>query len=508
MGDCWPWMRWHRRNRSADTLLLWQPVVLGQAMVQSVSALGTAQPDHWYGRRGRPDGKVRGRAWPPEGRSSGRLRNSTGTRARRRGNRSRLRFLTPGGVPGPARRTLGSPSRACRPVPSASSGAGGPQGAPVDAAGDRGGFVLGRAGGRGGAALVVADGGGALGCAHQTSRSLRELVNARRSRRRCDRCLRTSASSTFDCDGDACPRVCVLAVPIASAISGRAGHCRRAADAGGESPSVRAARPRAGRPPDFPTFRFDYRGMGDSAGDARTFEHIRTDLFAALDVFQREEAVARVVLWGLCDGASAAWDGGAADEPRVAGIVALNPWARSRRARPPPSAALLSAASCRPGVLAQVAERSDSRCDNAPLSWRARSRAPPRHRLTLAATDYLQRMEDGWRRFSAPILVVLSGNDYTAREFEGWVGAAAARKALFAHGITSGPHAGSGSHVFQSGVAGPSERSDHRVDKERRLGSGLGSTHRAGDGAPTGTKSGECYDVTNRHVKTWPQNRV
>ena len=78
----------------------------------------------------------------------------------------------------------------------------------------------------------------------------------------------------------------------------------------------------------FPTLRFDYRGMGDSAGDTRTFEDIRADISAAMDALQRETGVGRVVLWGLCDGASAAWMDGA-DDPRVAGIVALNPWARS-----------------------------------------------------------------------------------------------------------------------------------------------------------------------------------
>ena len=80
----------------------------------------------------------------------------------------------------------------------------------------------------------------------------------------------------------------------------------------------------------IPAFRFDYRGMGDSEGEPRTFETIDGDLGAAVHALQRETGVARVVFWGLCDGASAALMF-AADEPRIAGIVAVNPWARSPR---------------------------------------------------------------------------------------------------------------------------------------------------------------------------------
>ena len=38
-----------------------------------------------------------------------------------------------------------------------------------------------------------------------------------------------------------------------------------------------------------------------------------------------------------------------------------------------------------------------------------------------AGTHYLQRMHEGWRRFGGSVLFLLSGQDYTAREFESWI---------------------------------------------------------------------------------------
>ncbi len=72
--------------------------------------------------------------------------------------------------------------------------------------------------------------------------------------------------------------------------------------------------------------RFDYRGMGDATGELRSFEGVDDDLRAAVNAFQREApSVQRVVLWGLCEGASAACMY-AQHDPRVQGLVLLNPW--------------------------------------------------------------------------------------------------------------------------------------------------------------------------------------
>jgi exosortase A-associated hydrolase 1 len=57
----------------------------------------------------------------------------------------------------------------------------------------------------------------------------------------------------------------------------------------------------------FAALRFDYRSMGDSAGETRDFLGVNTDIAAAIEaLLAARPALKRVVLWGLCDAASAA----------------------------------------------------------------------------------------------------------------------------------------------------------------------------------------------------------
>lgn len=79
----------------------------------------------------------------------------------------------------------------------------------------------------------------------------------------------------------------------------------------------------------IPVFRFDYRGMGDGEGPMNGFEEIEYDIRAAIDAFQeRCPELKEVVIWGLCDAATAATFYAQGD-PRVQGLVLLNPWVRS-----------------------------------------------------------------------------------------------------------------------------------------------------------------------------------
>ena len=81
----------------------------------------------------------------------------------------------------------------------------------------------------------------------------------------------------------------------------------------------------------YPCLRFDYRGMGDSTGSIRNFEAIDEDITAALDALGcAVPEVTNVALWGLCDAASAALFI-APREPRLSGLVLLNPWVRSEQ---------------------------------------------------------------------------------------------------------------------------------------------------------------------------------
>jgi alpha-beta hydrolase superfamily lysophospholipase len=75
--------------------------------------------------------------------------------------------------------------------------------------------------------------------------------------------------------------------------------------------------------------RFDYRGMGDSEGAMRTFRERRATTCAPPSTVSSPKCrPAEVVLWGLCDGASAPRMY-APQDARVAGLVLLNPWVRT-----------------------------------------------------------------------------------------------------------------------------------------------------------------------------------
>lgn len=81
----------------------------------------------------------------------------------------------------------------------------------------------------------------------------------------------------------------------------------------------------------FPVMRFDYRGMGDSEGESRGFEHIDEDIRCAIDALCGiAPEVTEVVVLGLCDAATAASYYAPADA-RVAGLILLNPWVHSER---------------------------------------------------------------------------------------------------------------------------------------------------------------------------------
>lgn len=182
----------------------------------------------------------------------------------------------------------------------------------------------------------------------------------------------------------------------------------------------------------IPTLRFDYRGMGDSAGEARSFENIGSDLRAAIDrLYAQRPRLREVVLWGLCDAASACALYAPTD-PRVAGLVLLNPWVRTASGearaylRHYYLGRLLSRGFWRKalggqldlrgswrgmiGFLVQARDRRDAEGSSATTSATAAAHAA--HAIPLP-----QRMLRALEAFDGRTLLILSGNDLTAQEF-------------------------------------------------------------------------------------------
>lgn len=188
----------------------------------------------------------------------------------------------------------------------------------------------------------------------------------------------------------------------------------------------------------YPVLRFDYRGMGDSAGEARDFLDVNADISAAIDACLRavQPGVRRVALWGLCDGASAAlMHAGEQADARVHGLLLVNPWVRSAQSL---SRARLKqyyisrlmerefwlklakgsvGISALKGLLShvQTAFRRPAATPAAPAAPTAlASSSAKRHPSGMAFQDQMLR---GWTRFGGRIALVLSGRDLTAKEF-------------------------------------------------------------------------------------------
>lgn len=173
----------------------------------------------------------------------------------------------------------------------------------------------------------------------------------------------------------------------------------------------------------IPAMRFDYRGMGDSEGDLQTFENVEDDLRAAIDRFFLEvPGLREVVLWGLCDGASAAAMYAPLDA-RVSGLVLLNPWVRTEegaaratikhyyRDRLFDTRLWKKIRSGQFDVKASVS----SLWDNVGKAFGPGRRHAPA--AAGAGASLPERMQGALTRFGGRVLVVLSGADLTAQEF-------------------------------------------------------------------------------------------
>ncbi|WP_314438602.1 hydrolase 1, exosortase A system-associated [Massilia timonae] len=168
-----------------------------------------------------------------------------------------------------------------------------------------------------------------------------------------------------------------------------------------------------------PVLRFDYRGMGDSEGAIRPFDDVEDDLRAAIDAFMAASPGLReVVLWGLCDAASAIGMYAARD-PRVTGLVLLNPWVRTEDG--------LARATLRHYYRARLRDPAFwKQLLRGGLDWRrslaslvallrkARGGPAPAAAATVSLPE---RMRAGLQDFRGQVLLVIAGADLTAREF-------------------------------------------------------------------------------------------
>jgi exosortase A-associated hydrolase 1 len=211
--------------------------------------------------------------------------------------------------------------------------------------------------------------------------------------------------------------------------------------------------------------RFDYRGMGDSCGTQRTFESVDEDIRSAVETFMQQAPwLRRVVILGLCDGASAAMTYAYAD-PRVHGLILINPWVRT------------SAGEAKAVLRYHFAGRFVSRAFWVKVfagEFRFRNSAASLWAVLVASVrkptasgqaqrSFVERMLDGMTAFHGPVLVLLSENDLTAREFESLCSSSVAWRrvmsgpAVMSHRIRCADHTFSSARSLEDAIVSISE---------------------------------------------------
>ncbi|WNO52807.1 hydrolase 1, exosortase A system-associated [Stakelama saccharophila] len=163
----------------------------------------------------------------------------------------------------------------------------------------------------------------------------------------------------------------------------------------------------------FPCFRFDRRGVGDSSGENRGFEHSREDIAAALREFRRQAPrLRRIVAFGNCDAATALalFHG----DLGIDALVLANPWIveTGDDALPPPAA-----------IRARYLERLRDpgawlRLLRGGVDLRKAWRGIRRLTAERGAGDALgTRFADALATSAAPVTILLAERDNTARAF-------------------------------------------------------------------------------------------
>lgn len=192
----------------------------------------------------------------------------------------------------------------------------------------------------------------------------------------------------------------------------------------------------------YPVLRFDLRGMGDSGGSHLGYQHSESDIRAAIDALTLDQPqVDEVVLFGECESASGILFY-AYQDSRVKGIVLVNPWVRTEEGR----AQVIMKHYYVKRLLSREFWRKfgsgEFRLRESLLSFFQVLSAYLRGRKALAKnlpalgegdiSDLPLPMKTaaGLRRFGGAVMILMSGRDYIAKEFDEVTGSSSAWRGL------------------------------------------------------------------------------
>lgn len=199
--------------------------------------------------------------------------------------------------------------------------------------------------------------------------------------------------------------------------------------------------------------RFDFRGMGDSSGAMRRFDAVNEDIACAVDAFFcARPNTEKLVLWALCDGATAA-SFYAATDPRIAGLVLLNPWVRTEEGQ----ARALITHYYRDRIFSKdlwlkvLGGKFNFRDSLASLTGTVKKLASPSAAATQSTPQTLpEKLLHALSRSASPILTLLSGRDIVAAEFQRAVASTEQWSAWLASGRVQTQTLESADHTFSA----------------------------------------------------------
>jgi len=183
---------------------------------------------------------------------------------------------------------------------------------------------------------------------------------------------------------------------------------------------------RAAAVQNIPAFRFDVSGMGDSSGEPTPFYQQSADIHAAISqFFLLQPQMTSVVLWGLCDGASAILLAlRQQPDPRVSGLVLLNPWVRQQQSYAKTMVKHYYLKRLTNKEFWQKLFSGNFKVLQSVKSlWQnlqqANSKAVSVSNTPEASNEqnYVLHMQQSWSKLQAKVCVITSGEDLTAQEF-------------------------------------------------------------------------------------------
>lgn len=172
------------------------------------------------------------------------------------------------------------------------------------------------------------------------------------------------------------------------------------------------------------SLRLDAAGMGDSSGVKTEFYQQDADIAAGItSLMQQCPQLKHVVLWGLCDAASAILLYLNTPDARVSGAVLLNPWVRQQHSHAEVMLKhyylkrLFSRQFWQKLLGGGVALTQSVKGLWQTMQQRRANRPAASLTPQANAQNYVQLMLRGWQHFSGKVLIISSGNDLTAQEF-------------------------------------------------------------------------------------------